>query len=68
METHPEIVVLPISGIGGGEDVDASEYVVRTSTPIETAAAAPGCLSSGVFVTVKGRRPGGVVDETHRVG
>ena len=50
-----------------GDDVDAREYVFRTSTQIETASRALDWLNKGVFVSVAGRRPGGVVYETYLV-
>jgi hypothetical protein len=50
-----------------GEEVDASEYTFRTSTQITTAAADLHWLNKGVFVSVGGRRPGGVVYETYLV-
>ena len=50
-----------------GEDVDASEYVFRTSTQIETASRDLDWLNKGVFITVAGRRPGGVTYETYLV-
>jgi Protein of unknown function (DUF3237) len=50
-----------------GEDVDASEYVFRTSTQIETASRDLDWLNKGVFMSVAGRRPGGVVYETYLV-
>jgi hypothetical protein len=51
-----------------GEDVDASEYTFRTSTQIETAAPELDWLNKGVFISVGGRRPGGVIYETYLVG
>jgi hypothetical protein len=54
--------------LGRGEAVDAGEYTFRTSTEIETAAADLDRLNKGVFVSVAGRRPGGVVYETYLVG
>ncbi len=51
-----------------GEDVDASEYTFRTSTQIETASRELDWLNKGVFVSVGGRRPGGVIYETYLVG
>jgi hypothetical protein len=51
-----------------GEDVDASEYTFRTSTRIEAAARELDWLNKGVFVSVGGRRPGGVIYETYLVG
>ena len=54
--------------LAGGEDVDASEYTFRTSTQIETAAPALDWLYKGVFISVGGRQPGGVIYETYLVG
>ncbi len=54
--------------LGRGEDVDPSEYTFRTSTQIETAAAALDWLNQGIFIGVAGRRPGGVIYETYLVG
>ena len=51
-----------------GQDVDASEYTFRTATEIETAAAALDWLNKGVFVSVGGRQPAGVIYETYLVG
>ena len=53
--------------LGRGEDVDASEYTFRTSTQIETASRDLDWLNKGVFVSVGGRRPGGVIYETYLV-
>jgi hypothetical protein len=53
--------------LGRGEDVDPSEYTFRTSTQIETAAPALDWLNKGVFISVGGRQPGGVVYETYLV-
>jgi Protein of unknown function (DUF3237) len=50
-----------------GDDVDASEYVFRTSTQIETASRDLDWLNKGVFISVAGRRRGGVVYETYLV-
>ena len=57
-----------LARLGRGEDVDASEYTFRTSTRIETAAADLDWLNKGVFISVAGRQPGGVVYETYLVG
>ncbi len=57
-----------LARLGRGEVVDAGEYTFRTSTQIETAAANLDWLNKGVFVSVAGRRPGGVVYETYLVG
>jgi uncharacterized protein DUF3237 len=54
--------------LGRGEDVDASEYIFRTSTQIETAAPELDWLNKGVFISVGGRQPGGVIYETYLVG
>jgi hypothetical protein len=51
-----------------GEDVDASEYTFRVSTQIETASRELDWLNKGVFISVGGRRPGGVIYETYLVG
>jgi Protein of unknown function (DUF3237) len=57
-----------LARLGRGEDVAASEYTFRASTQIETAAAALDWLNKGVFVSVGGRQPSGVVYETYLVG
>ena len=57
-----------LARLGRGEDVDPSEYTFRTSTRIETAAADLDWLNKGVFISVAGRRPAGVVYETYLVG
>lgn len=57
-----------LARLARGEDVDASEYTFRTSTQIETAAPALDWLNKGVFITVGGRQPGGVIYETYLVG
>lgn len=54
--------------LGRGEEVDASEYVFRTATQIETAAPDFDWLNKGVFVSVAGRQPGGVTYEVYLVG
>jgi hypothetical protein len=54
--------------VSRGEDVDASEYTFRTTTRIETAAPGLHWLYNGVFVSVGGRQPTGVTDETYLVG
>ena len=51
-----------------GEDVDATEYTFRTSTRIEAAAPDFDWLNRGVFISVGGRKPGGVIYETYLVG
>jgi muconolactone delta-isomerase len=57
-----------LARLGRGEDVDASEYTFRTSTQIETAAPDLDWLNKGVFISVAGRQPGGVIYETYLVG
>jgi Protein of unknown function (DUF3237) len=51
-----------------GEEVDATEYTFRTSTQIEAAAPELDWLNKGVFISVGGRKPGGVIYETYLVG
>ena len=50
-----------------GEDVDAGEYMFRAATRIESAAPELDWLNTGVFISVGGRRPGGVIYETYLV-
>jgi uncharacterized protein DUF3237 len=56
-----------LARLARGEEVDASDYTFRTSTRIETAAPELDWLNKGVFVSVGGRRPGGVIYETYLV-
>jgi len=56
-----------LARLGRGEDVDPEEYTFRASTRIETAAPALDWLNKGVFISVAGRRPAGVVYETYLV-
>lgn len=56
-----------LARLARGEEVDASEYTFRTATQIETAATELDWLNKGVFVSVGGRQPGGVVYETYLV-
>jgi hypothetical protein len=63
---HGSVEVL--TRLGRGEDVDASAYTFRTSTRIESAAADLDWLNKGVFISVAGRRPGGVIYEVYLVG
>jgi hypothetical protein len=56
-----------LARLGRGEEVDASEYTFRTSTQIETAASDLDWLNKGVFISVAGRQPGGVIYETYLV-
>jgi hypothetical protein len=53
-----------LARLGRGEDVDASEYVFRTSTQIETASLDLEWLNKGIFISVGGRQVGGVIYET----
>jgi Protein of unknown function (DUF3237) len=57
-----------LARLGRDEEVDASEYVFRTSTQIETAASEFDWLNKGVFISVAGRQPGGVIYEVYLVG
>jgi len=57
-----------LARLGRGEDVDPGEYVFRTSTRIETAAPALDRFNQGVFISVGGRLPAGVIYETYLVG
>jgi hypothetical protein len=56
-----------LARLGRGEDVDPSDYTFRASTQIETAAAELDWLDRGVFVSVGGRQPSGVIYETYLV-
>ena len=56
-----------LARLGRGEEVDAGEYTFRTATRIETAAADLDWLNKGVFISVAGRQPGGVIYETYLV-
>jgi muconolactone delta-isomerase len=56
-----------LARLARGEDVDPSEYTFRTSSQIETAATELDWLNQGVFVSVGGRQPSGVVYETYLV-
>src|SRR5260370_28202859 len=49
-----------LARLARGEDVEASEYTFRTSTQIEAAAPDLDWINKGVFVSVGGRRTGGV--------
>jgi Protein of unknown function (DUF3237) len=57
-----------LARLSRGEVVDAGEYVFRTSTKIETAAPDLDWLNKGVFVSVGGRHPEGVIYEVYLVG
>jgi hypothetical protein len=56
-----------LARLARGEAVDASEYTFRTLTQIETAAPDLGWLNKGVFISVGGREPTGVIYETYLV-
>jgi hypothetical protein len=56
-----------LARLGRGEEVDAAEYTFRTTTRIETAAAELDWLNKGIFISVGGRGPGGVIYETYLV-
>ena len=56
-----------LARLARGEDVDASEYTFRTSTQIETAVPELAWLNKGVFISVGGRLPAGVIYETYLV-
>ena len=57
-----------LARLGRGEDVEASEYMFRTSTQIqEQAVPELDWLNKGIFISVGGRQPGGVIYETYLV-
>ena len=56
-----------LASLGRGEEVDAHRYTFRAATQIETAAPDLDWLNKGVFVSVGGRRSGGVTYETYLV-
>ena len=56
-----------LARLGRGEDVDPREYTFRTSTQIETGSPELDWLNKGVFVSVGGRQPAGVIYETYLV-
>ena len=56
-----------LARLGRGEDVDPSEYVFRTGTQIQTAEPELDWCNKGVFISVGGRQPGGVIYETYLV-
>jgi hypothetical protein len=57
-----------LARLARGENVDASEYTFRSSTQIEAAAPELEWLNKGVFISVGGRQPGGVIYETYLIG
>ena len=56
-----------LARLARGEDVDPGEYTFRTATRIEAARPDLDWLNKGVFVSVGGRQPGGVIYETYLV-
>lgn len=56
-----------LARLARGENVDASEYTFRTSTRIETSAPDLDWLNKGIFISVGGRTPHGVIYETYLV-
>ena len=56
-----------LARLARGEAVDASEYTFRTATQIETAVPDLDWLNKGVFISVGGRQPAGVIYETYLV-
>ena len=56
-----------LARLGRGEDVDAGEYTFRASTHLETASPALDWMNKGIFISVAGRQPGGVIYETYLV-
>ena len=57
-----------LARLGRGEEVNASEYVFRTSIQIEAAAPDLDWVNKGVFVSVAGRQVAGVIYEVYLVG
>ena len=53
--------------LGRGGDVDPSAYTFRTSATIETGAKGLDWLNKGIFISVGGRQPGGVIYEVYLV-
>ena len=56
-----------LARLARGDEVDASEYIFRTSTQIETAAPRLDWLNEGIFISVGGRQATGVIYETYLV-
>jgi hypothetical protein len=56
-----------LARLAHGDEVDAGEYTFRAATQIETADPALDGLNRGIFISVGGRQPGGVVYETYLV-
>jgi len=57
-----------LARLGRGEDVDPGEYIFRSAIQIETSAPALDWLNKGVFISVAGRQPAGVIYEVYLVG
>jgi hypothetical protein len=57
-----------LARLARGEPVDAGEYTFRTATRIETAVPELDWCNKGVFVSVGGRQPSGVIYDTYLVG
>ena len=62
---HGSTVVL--ERLGRGEDVGAGEYTFRTSLKIEAGARSLDWFNKGIFISVGGRQPGGVIYEVYLV-
>ena len=56
-----------LARLARGEAVDAGEYTFRTATAIQTAESPLDWLNKGVFISVGGRQPAGVIYETYLV-
>ncbi|WP_433028331.1 muconolactone Delta-isomerase family protein [Actinomycetospora sp. CA-053990] len=56
-----------LARLADGKAVDPDEYVFRAATRIETGSEDLAWMNKGVFVTVGGRRAGGVTYETYLV-
>jgi hypothetical protein len=56
-----------LARLARGEEVQASEYIFRACTQIETAAAELDWLNKGIFISVGGRQAAGVIYETYLV-
>jgi hypothetical protein len=56
-----------LARLARGEDVNASECTFRTATETQTAESPLEWLNKGVFVSVGGRQPAGVMYETYLV-
>jgi hypothetical protein len=56
-----------LTRLGRGDEVDPHEYTFRAATRIEAAGAELAWLNTGVFISVGGRQPAGVIYETYLV-